>query len=474
MRISPAIVLNGSACTAIFALGVLSMSSAPPASAQTLIDRTPLIVQLGRTLFNDHTLSEPAGMACVSCHDPETGFSHPSSTVNEQLGVAPGIIPGRFGFRKPPTAAYAAYLPTGIPYFVEDLQAYVGGLFYDGRVKDTVEQAKAPFLNPNEMNNLVHDMGSPEMVVNKIKNGPSCSLFRLTYGVNVFNRPTAEVYQLVGQAISAYEKSDEVSPFTSKYDYYLAGQATLTDDELRGLREVTGSFTGRPGGWHYPINAHCVECHGIPGFSSSRTSDLWTNSCYANLGVPKNANNPYYTMTDSNSNPVGYNPLGADFIDYGLGDFYYPLIGKPVGDLDEGDPLAIDGTFKTPTLRNVDKRPYPGFVKAYMHNGVFKSLEEVVHFYNTRNLTTIPGEVIDFTKADPYAGLVGTPLWPRPEWPSPVSMINPQGLPNDDQNGTMGGEQIGNMGLSDYDEQCIVAFLKTLTDGYVPPRQHKG
>ncbi|HVT13909.1 MAG TPA: cytochrome c peroxidase [Fimbriimonadaceae bacterium] len=470
MRLSRLTILNGSACTAVFAIALLTASSVPEASAQTQIDHNALVVQLGQALFNDHSLSEPAGMACVTCHDPDAGFSYPNSDVNQNLGPVPGVIPDRFGFRKPPTAAYAAYLPTGIPSFDADVQAYVGGLFYDGRAADTVAQAKAPLLNPNEMNNLLHNVGSPQMVVDKVRNGPERNLFRLVYGLNVFNRSTGQVYELIAEAISAYEKSDLVSPFTSKYDYYLAGQVDLTDDELRGLREVTGSFTGRPGGWHYPINAHCVECHGIPGYQT-RTSDLWTNSCYANLGVPKNPNNPYYTMTDSNSNPVGYNPLGADFIDYGLGDFLYPLMGKPVGDLDEGDPLAIDGAFKAPTLRNVDKRPYAGFVKSYMHNGVFKSLEEVVHFYNTRNLTTVPGEVIDFTKPDPYAGLVGTPLWPHPEWPSPITMINPQGLPNDNDVNSMGGEQIGNMGLSDYDEQCIVAFLKTLSDGYVPPRR---
>jgi cytochrome c peroxidase len=38
------------------------------------------------------------------------------------------------------------------------------------------------------------------------------------------------------------------------------------------------------------------------------------------------------------------------------------------------------------TLRNVDMRPCPTFVKAHMHNGYLKSLKEVVHFYNTRDV----------------------------------------------------------------------------------------
>ena len=79
-------------------------------------------------------------------------------------------------------------------------------------------------------------------------------------------------------------------------------------------------------------------------------------------------------------------------------------MGLPAGNMGQhnngqGDFLAINGTFKAPTLRNVDKRPSAGFVKAYMHNGFFKSLPQVVHFYNTRNLTSVPGEVLDFTKS---------------------------------------------------------------------------
>ena len=117
---------------------------------------------------------------------------------------------------------------------------------------------------------------------------------------------------------------------------------------------------------------------------------------------------------------------------------------------------------RVPTLRNIDQRPHPDFVKAYMHNGVFKSLKEIVHFYNTRNLTTVPGEVIDFNRDDPYARLRGTPLWPRPEYPFPSSILNPAG-----DTAERGG-QVGNLGLTDEEEDHIVAFLKTLTDGYAP------
>jgi cytochrome c peroxidase len=188
---------------------------------------------------------------------------------------------------------------------------------------------------------------------------------------------------------------------------------------------------------------------------------LWTSSAYLNTGIPKNPNNPFYTETDSVSNPAGYNPDGAAYIDVGLGDFLYPSLGLPVGNNGSGnngsgDFLAINGTFKTPTLRNVDLRPSRDFVKCYGHNGFFKSLQQIVHFYNTRNLTSVPGEVIDFTQPNPYAKIRGKPLWPKPEYPSPTTLVNPTGQAG----------QIGNLGLSPAQEADIVNFMSTLSDGY--------
>jgi cytochrome c peroxidase len=147
----------------------------------------------------------------------------------------------------------------------------------------------------------------------------------------------------------------------------------------------------------------------------------------------------------------------------GLGGLLYPLNDLPAGNMGpgsngKGDFLGINGAFKTPTFRNVDKRPHPGFVKAYMHNGALKSLKQVVHFYNTRNLTTRPGEVIDFTQEHPYANLQGIPLWPPPEISSPESLENPTGAFNSDL------ATVGNLGLTNNEEDHIVAFLKTLTD----------
>jgi hypothetical protein len=259
-------------------------------------------------------------------------------------------------------------------------------------------------------------------------------------------------------AIVAYEQSPIVSPFSSKHDRYIAGFAEFTPKELAGLQLFTGSTTGTPGGPVTPKQANCVTCHTIPS-ADGQGPDLFTGSVFLNTGTPKNPNNPYYKQTSAVTDPLGYNPLGEAYIDYGLGDFLYPtnesLPSGNTGKRSKGDFLAINGLFKTPTVRNVALRPDPTFVKCYSHNGFFKSLAQVVHFYNTRNLTTVPGEVIDFTKAHPYEHLKGKPLWPEPENPSPATLINPTGAASG---------PLGNLGLSAEQEADLAAFLQTLSD----------
>jgi cytochrome c peroxidase len=431
--------------------------------------------RLGKSLFFDATLSNPVGQSCASCHSPSAGFTFPNSSINKAFGIAPGAIPNRFTSRAVPQISYSAFNPPGPPHFDPTISLYIGGQFWDGRAPDLTEQAKAPFLNPNEMNNLTHNAGDPSLVVQRVSSGTSAALFRAVYGPNVFSSPTDVVYNDIADAIAEYEKSSEVSPFSSKYDAWRAGLAMLTASELNGLRIFTGSYTGRPDGAGFPRFTHCVECHSIPSVPSSGP-DLFTNTCYQNLGVPRNPSNPFYRETDPISNPVGYNPLGAAYIDYGLGDSLYRSMGLPPGNIGpgsdgRGDFLGINGSFKAPSLRNADLRPFPTFVKAYMHNGVFKSLDQVVHFYNTRNLTT-QGEVIDYTLDNPYEGLHGQPLWDPPEYPNLDTLLNPNGGLGTDPGDGPGGEsgaQLGNLGLTLDEEHDIVAFIKTLSDGFFNP-----
>jgi cytochrome c peroxidase len=94
-----------------------------------------------------------------------------------------------------------------------------------------------------------------------------------------------------------------------------------------------------------------------------------------------------------------------------------------------------------PTLRNVDKRPDPDFVKAYGHNGYFKSLKEIVHFYNTRDV---------LPRCQPNDPGEGTTCRPASE-----STAN------------MNTKTVGNLGLTDAEENQLVNFMQTLTDGYM-------
>jgi cytochrome c peroxidase len=413
---------------------------------------------LGQALFNDTTLSNPPGVACATCHAAPAGWTNGSSSINQQFGPVPGAVNGRFGNRRPPTVSYAAFMQSGPPTLIPDLGLYAGGFFYDGRAGTLTEQAAAPLQNPNEMNNTM------EGVVGAVARGPNATLFREVYGVNISTLSAEDAFNDLIAAIVAFENTKALSPFSSKYDQYLAGKAQLSAQELAGLQLFTGSTTGRPGGPATQKQANCAVCHSIPTVQG-QGADLFTASVYLNTGVPKNPNNPFYQQTNAATDPLGYNPLGAAYIDYGLGDYLYPQELLPIANLGaggngKGDFLLINGTFKTPTLRNVDTRPGTNFVKCYGHNGFFKSLPQIVHFYNTRNLTTAQGELIDFTRPNPYAGLKGTPLWPAPEYANPQTLINPTGA---------AGGLLGNLGLSPQDEANLVAFLKTLSDA--PPAQ---
>jgi cytochrome c peroxidase len=158
-----------------------------------------------------------------------------------------------------------------------------------------------------------------------------------------------------------------------------------------------------------------------------RPAALFTDFTFDNLGIPINPENPVYD----------YNP---DFVDLGLGGF---LATRP-----DYAPYADAnmGMHKVPTVRNVDLRPDDEVVKAFGHNGYFKSLEGIVHFYNTRDVKDVcPGP---YTEAEALAAN----CWPAPEVPENVNTA-----------------ELGDLGLSADQEAAIVAFLKTLSDGYAAP-----
>jgi cytochrome c peroxidase len=374
--------------------------SARAAAAQGLSEKE----QLGKRLFFDQSLSTPPGQACAVCHGPEVGFTGPDEALNKRGGVYEGAVHGRFGNRKPPSSAYAGASP--LLHYDEKTHTWVGGMFWDGRatgekLKDPLaEQAQGPFLNPLEQNNP-----DAKDVVLKVSKAPYADLFQKAWGAALDPKDAAGSYERIARSISEYERSKECNPYTSKYDLSLKGKAKLSDQEELGRKLFVSKGL-------------CANCHTIqPGPKGE--PPLFTDFTYENLGTPKNPDNPFYTM------PAEYNPDGRNWIDEGLGG-YLRSAGRP--------PKVWQseiGKHKVPTLRNVDLRPKPEFIKCYGHNGFFKSLEQVVHFYNTRD----------------------TGKWPPPEVAQNVNKT-----------------ELGNLRLTAAEEAAVVAFLKTLSDGYAPGR----
>ncbi|PCC74982.1 Cytochrome c peroxidase [Nannocystis exedens] len=415
--------------------------------------------QLGKFVFFDK-ISVPKGkQGCVSCHDPAAGFTFPDDKVNQLQVAAPGAVPGAVGSIKAPTNAYVRNLPlqeqcdpSGLP---------CGGAFWDGRAEGNVDpviagatthagvevfegsavleglfaqflgpvadQALQPFPNPVEQNI------SPKQVCAHVAKAPYSLLYRLAWGekIDCTDGGFMLSFKRIAVALSAWQSSDEVNSFSSKRDKALAAEIGLEGENvafpLEGLtaQENLGHelFYGKAG---------CAACHSNtpvlgaedPNKEGLDPGELYTDAAYHNIGVPRNPSIP---------GPPGSPGFGAR----------------------TGDPDQL-GLHKTPTLRNVDKRPYKGFVKAYTHNGWFKSLESLVHFYNTADVSSAGATAAKFgvTRCDPS----------KPDW-TEAEALAANCWPEPEETGTLAiGVQFGDLDLTLAEEAALVAYLKTLTD----------
>lgn len=397
-----------------------------PRSAGRLSGSLSPLEQLGREIFFDRTLSVRQNQACAACHAPGFGWTGPEPGVNLRGGVYRGSVRFRTGNRKPPSAAYAT--PSPVLSLDPGEGVWVGGNFWDGRATGEVlgnpaaDQALGPFLNPAEQ-----ALPDAICVVYGIARGPYADLWRQVWGSDLstiafpsglaaacraedpisypgIEGQIEEQYHRVGLSVAAFEASDEVNAFTSKFDAVAAGAATFTRMEEEGF----DLFTGK---------ANCSACHPADGQRA-----LLTDYTYDNLGSPPNPLNPIYERD-------------AGFVDRGLGGFL--------------DDPSLYGAVKVPTLRNVARAPGDA-PKSYGHNGVFKSLEQVVHFYNTRDVLRecAPGEL-----SPTPAGLAKMgyepECWPAAEVPQNVNH-----------------DELGDLGLTTAEERALVAFLETLSDGW--------
>jgi cytochrome c peroxidase len=380
-------------------VGVMLLVSLGAVSAQNGLT---LEEELGKSLFFDDTLSLNQNQSFASCHDPLVGFTGGVEEFNAHGAVYEGSVDGLFGERKPPSAAYATQSPI---FHLGKHDTWTGGNFWDGRAtgeklgNPAADQAQGPFLNPVEQ-----ALSSPADVVGRVCLGSYADLFTTVWGAEACDPNNVDTaFDYIGLSIEAYEASPEVNAFTSKYD----SKAKLTKEEKKG-RSL------------FQSKGQCSACH-----PSNGQQPLFTDFTFDNLGVPQNPENPAL-ITDSS------------FVDVGLGGFLMSA-GYPVDTYEDEW-----GKQKVPTLRNVDKGA-DSVTKAYTHNGYFKTLYGIVHFYNTRDVLDVcPGA---YTEAQALAA----DCWPAAEVSENVNT-----------------DELGDLGLSEDEEWAIVAFLKTLSDGYTP------
>lgn len=339
LRAMPAAVLLSAS---IYAATPPSPQPPQPTAGPAPLSRLETI---GKNLFDDRSLSEPAGTACVSCHAPITGWAdNHGSTV----GVARGSRPRVLGLRNSLTNGYSSFIPP-FSYRVRDGDTDpMGGHFWDGRADTLAEQALGPFLAEREMNNP-----NAAAVVRKVAASNYASLMRAEFGEGIFNTPD-QAFQKIGEAIAAFEGTAGFQPFNAKYDDFVRGRVSLSDSEQRGMKLFMD-----------PKRGNCASCHTMNPASKNPRDSLFTDYAFYATGVPRNSAIP------DNANP--------SFFDLGLCG---PARSRPALAANVPASVSVEqfcGTFRVPTLRNVAQR------QAFMHNGVFKSLREVVSFYATRN-----------------------------------------------------------------------------------------
>lgn len=377
----------------------------PTPSAAEAYARAGAIARLGRNLFFDPALSASGRMACASCHDPAHGFSAPNALA-VQLG-GPDIR--RFGIRAVPSLMYGQDVPSFTEHYFESEdegdesvdQGPTGGRDWDGRVDRARDQAALPLLDRNEMANA-----SFQAVVAAVARASYADEVRRLYGQDVFADPH-RTFAAVTQALEFYQETPATfSPFSSKYDAFLIGRASLSEQEGRGL-----ALFNDPG------KGNCAQCHKSAVMADGRPP-LFTDFGFVALGVPRNRAIP------ANDDP-GYFDLGL------CGPERQDLAGRG----------EYCGMFKAPTLRNVALK------HSFYHNGVFHSLRDAVAFYAERD--TDPAKWYPVGPDGAVRKFDDLPA----AYVANVSMEMP-----------FGPKRV----LSDADVDDLVAFLRTLTDGYRP------
>jgi cytochrome c peroxidase len=392
------------------------------------------VALLGARLFHDPSLSGSGRLSCASCHDPGLAYG-PAGRLPVVMGGPHVSTPG---FRAVPSLRYLYRQPAftigpdiengnDVPVPLTQ-QAQVatgqtralktaltpqasatnlvpqGGLFWDGRADTLEQQINGPLYNPAEM-----DGGTMQQIAHKLASGPYAAQLRQLFGASLLQNPGMTVDEAMF-AIGRYEIEDPTfHPFTSKYDAWLEGRARLTRAELAGYRLFND-----------PAKGNCAACH-LDQPSRDGAPPLFTDHQFEALGAPRNA------AIAANRDPH-YDDLG--------------ICGPYRTDIRTSTQYC--GMFLTPTLRNVALR------RVFFHNGVFRSLTQVLDFYVNRDIhperfypRDAAGRVIKYDDIPPrYRANVDTVDAPFDRHPGDQPALTPAQILD------------------------VIAFLDTLTDGY--------
>jgi cytochrome c peroxidase len=363
------------------------------------------MTSVGEKMFLDPSLSGSGKLACASCHSPDRAFGPPNA-LSVQLG---GSDMRRPGFRAVPSLRYLQSVPQFTQHFHdsddegdESVDAGpTGGLTWDGRVDHGADQARIPLTSSFEMGS------TPAQVVAAVKAAPYAGELRDAFGATIFDNDE-KAFDAILRSLEAFEQTPQkFYPYTSKFDAFLAGKATLNEAEMRGLELFNDEKKG-----------NCAACH-ISQRAKDGSPPQFSDFGLIALGVPRNRALPL------NKAPKFYD-LGA------CGPERKDLKGEP----------EYCGIFRTPSLRNVATR------KVFFHNGIYHSLDEAVRFYVQRDTNpekfypTVHGKVQKFDDLPKryWANVNTEPPFDRKPGEKPA--------------------------LDEAEIKDVVAFLNTLTDGY--------
>ena len=488
-------VVEGRALARWKALTPPTLTGQPPILQNT---GTEAVETLGELMQYDQNISPKRNEACASCHMPYVAFSGPIPSVNLTMIAYPGTVHFRAGKRTAQRYTYSPFFP--VLQFNEEQGLFFGGNFWDSRAtgyllrSPDAHQAQGPPVDTQEM-------GFPDTacITFRLSQAKYRPLFEEVFGKGSFdiNFPadteqichtpggaaklggsttpvrlspadrtrSNQVYDHWAQSLDGYEQSVQVSAFSSKFDAFLKDKYTLTADEKAGY----DLFRGK---------GNCNSCH-LDGRSTApaptaptsedtgvaaSTNPLFTCFGSANEGLPLNPRDAIYYQNTPDQFGFTANPDGFAFRDLGLGTFLRSGPGTWPNPNASWIPQAptVDGQMQVSSARNVamtpaqcptTEAPGPYFQKEFFHNGYIKSLKQLVHFYNTRDKK---GYAYPVTSGHcPPGTTERVDCWPEPEVRNNLDMTT------------------GDLGLTDKEEDQIVAFLQTLTDGYTRPYPNK-